>query len=140
MVIVTSSLPGGNFFSGIAAQLGIAYYSVSVGLTAMLTGVICYRMVTHGLEMKRHLGKDHASVYFALLSLIVESVLPYTLSGIAFLVSFGVGSSTSIAFACVYILMMVSGSTCGFVGRANGVAVHITADVDIAGCIWTGMG
>ncbi|KAF8548726.1 hypothetical protein OG21DRAFT_1422559 [Imleria badia] len=106
MVIVTSSLPGGNFFSGIAAQLGLAYYCVSVGLTAILTGVICYRMATHGQEVKKHLGKDYASVYFALLSLIVESVLPYTLSGIAFLVSFGVGSSTSIAFACVYMLMM----------------------------------
>lgn len=108
MVIVTSSIPGGNFFSGIAAQLGLAYYSVSVGLTAMLTLIICYRMVTHGLEMKKRLGDDYASVYFALLAVIIESVLPYTLSGVAFLISFGVGSSTSIAFACVYILMMVS--------------------------------
>lgn len=108
MVMVTSSSPGGNFFSGITAQLGLAYYSVSVGLTAILTLVICYRMVTHGRETKKQLGKDYASVYFALMSVIIESVLPYTLSGVAFLVSFGVGSDTSIAFGCVYILMMVS--------------------------------
>ncbi|KAI9566084.1 hypothetical protein HD554DRAFT_2194648 [Boletus coccyginus] len=106
LVIFTSSSPGGNFFSGVAARLGLVYYSVSVVLTAMLTWVICHRMVTHGLKVEKHLGKDFASVYFALLSLIIESVLPYTLSGTAFLVSFGVGSDTSIAFASVYNLLM----------------------------------
>ncbi|KAG6371280.1 hypothetical protein JVT61DRAFT_9747 [Boletus reticuloceps] len=107
LVLVMSSSPGEDFFSGIAAQLGIAYYSLSVGLTAMLTWVICYRMVTHGREAKKQLGAEYASVYFSLLSIIIESVLPYTLSGIAFLVSFGMGSGTSITFACVYILMMM---------------------------------
>jgi len=106
MVVVLSSSPGGNFFVGLTAKLGLAYYSVSVGLTAMLTLMICHRIVKQGMEMKEHFGKDHASAYFTLLSLVIESVLPYTLSGIAFLVSFGVGSPTSIAFACVYIMMM----------------------------------
>ncbi|KAF8132494.1 hypothetical protein EV363DRAFT_109591 [Boletus edulis] len=106
LIIIMSSSSGGNFFSGVAAQLGIAYYSLSVGLTAMLTWVICYRMVTHGREVKKQLGAEYASVYFTLLSIIIESVLPYTLSGIGFLVSFGMGSGTSIAFLCVYILMM----------------------------------
>ena len=110
MVVFLSSSPGGNFFVGIVAELGLAYYSLSVGLTAMLTWIICHRMVKHALDVKEHLGKDYASVYFALFALIIESMLPYTLSGIAFLVSFGVGSPTSIAFACVYILMMVSKS------------------------------
>jgi hypothetical protein len=139
MVIATSSSPGGNFFSGIAAQLAISYYSVSVGLTAMLTWAICYRMVMHGLEMKKHLGRDYASVYFAVFSLVIESVLPFSLAGIAFVVSLGVGSATSIAFGCVYVLLMVSRSMCGSVTRANGFAVYITADADPAGGIWTRM-
>lgn len=139
MVIVTSSSPGGDFFSGFGAQLAISYYSVSVGLTAMLTWVICYRMVIHGLEMKKHLGTDYASVYFAVFSLIIESVLPYSLSGIAFVVTLGVGSPTSIAFGCVYVLLMVSRSVCGSVTRAKGFAVYITAGADPAGGIWTGM-
>jgi len=105
----------------------------------MLTWVICYRMVTHGLKVKKRLGKDFASVYFALLSLIIESVLPYTLSGTAFLVSFGVGSDTSIAFASVYILLMVSGPIGGSTTRANGSVVYITTAGDTACGIWTGM-
>ena len=139
MVVVLSSSPGGNFFVGLTAKLGLAYYSVSVGLTAMLTWMICYRILKRAGEVRNDLGKDYASAYFALLSLMIESVLPYTLSGIAFLVSFGVGSPTSIAFACVYIMMMVSRSMWWSVMRANGFAVCITADADTADGIWRGM-
>ncbi|KAG6371292.1 hypothetical protein JVT61DRAFT_9761 [Boletus reticuloceps] len=83
-----SSSPGENFFSGIAAQLGIAYYSISVGLTAMLTWVICYRMVTHGREVKKQLGAEYASVY----------AVRDCIFGVVW-----VGSGTSIVFACMYI-------------------------------------
>ncbi|KAF9240069.1 hypothetical protein BU15DRAFT_61687 [Melanogaster broomeanus] len=76
----TSSSPGGNFFEGLSSILG--------------------------LSVKNHLGQEYAYAYFDVVSIIVESVLPYTLSGIAFLVSFGTGSPTSVAFLCVYIMAM----------------------------------
>ncbi|KAF8132481.1 hypothetical protein EV363DRAFT_1449391 [Boletus edulis] len=78
-----SSLPGADFFTGVASQL-----------------------VRHGRRVREHLGHEYASSYFAVATLVVESVLPYTLSGIAFLVSLGVGSPTSAAFVSVYVLMM----------------------------------
>lgn len=107
--IWASGTPGSNFFVGFAANLGLAYYSVSVGLTAMLTFMICLQIVRHGRMVKKQIGREYASVYFALFSVIVESVLPYTLSGIAFLVSFGVGSAVSTPIGCVYVMLMVSG-------------------------------
>lgn len=114
IVVTWMSSVGGNFFQGIGADLGIAYYTTSVALTAMLTVTICHRMVTHGRMVQRQLGEDYASVYFALLGAIVESVLPYTLSGIAFLASLGVNSPTSVGFMSVYLMLMVSGrlNTC----------------------------
>ena len=105
----TSSSPGGDFFTGFASQLGLVYYTVSVFLNTVLTCMICYRIVRHGRKVREHLGSEYASSYFAIVTLVVESVLPYTLSGIAFLVSLGVGSSTSVAFVSVYFLMMVRG-------------------------------
>lgn len=69
--------------------------------------MICYRMVRHARSVQKYLGHEYASLYFAVVMVIVESVLPYTLSGIAFLVSLGLNSPTSVAFMCVYILMMV---------------------------------
>ena len=70
--------------------------------------MICYRVVRHGKTVQEHLGEEYASSYFAVATIIVESVLPYTLSGIAFLVMFGVGSPTFTTFISVYFLMMVS--------------------------------
>ncbi|KAF8554521.1 hypothetical protein OG21DRAFT_1578175 [Imleria badia] len=97
---------GGKFFAGVASQLGLAYYTVSVFLNTVSTGMVCYRMLRHGRSVREHLGQEYASSYFAVVTLVVESVLPYTMCGIAFLVSLGVGSPTSVAFVCVYFLMM----------------------------------
>ncbi|KAH0828710.1 hypothetical protein J3R83DRAFT_3116 [Lanmaoa asiatica] len=102
---ITSS-PGNSFFTGVASRLGLAYYTVSVFLNATLTSMICYRMLRHGKMVQEYLGHEYASPYFTVVTIIVESVFPYALSGIAFLVSLGVGSPTSIAFFNVYVLMM----------------------------------
>jgi hypothetical protein len=71
--------------------------------------MICYRLIRHDRMVQEHLGHECTSPYFAVVTLVVESVLPYTLSGIAFLVSLGVGSPTSVAFVCIYFMMMVRG-------------------------------
>jgi hypothetical protein len=102
-----SSSPGGDLFSGLAAKLGVAYFSISVFLNIAVTGIICYRMMYHAMKLKKQLGHEHASGYFNVVSVIVESVLPYTMSGIAFLVSFGIGSGCSVTFYSIYILGMV---------------------------------
>ncbi|KAF8837406.1 hypothetical protein BDN67DRAFT_909293 [Paxillus ammoniavirescens] len=105
-VLWVSCSPGGDIFIGLASRLGLAYYSISVFLNTTVTGIICYRMVYHAMKVKKQLGNEYASAYFDVVSIIVESALPYTLSGLAFLVSFGIGSPTSVTFYCVYVLAM----------------------------------
>ncbi|KAI9566095.1 hypothetical protein HD554DRAFT_2040516 [Boletus coccyginus] len=107
LVAWTSSVPGSDFFTGIAAQFSLAYWTVSVFLNTILTCMICYRIVLHGRKVREHLGHEHASLYFGVVTLVVESVLPYTLSGVAFLASLGSGSSTAATFICVYFMMMM---------------------------------
>ena len=101
----------------------------------MLTWMICYRVVRYGMKIKENLGSEHASPYFAIVALVVESVLPCTLSGIAFLISFGAGSQTSVCFSFVYVLMMVRGLISSLRGvdlltAFMRVAVHITPNTD----------
>ncbi|KAF9223135.1 hypothetical protein BS17DRAFT_155553 [Gyrodon lividus] len=106
MVDWASSSPGNDIFTGLALILGLAYWSISVLLNITVTSIICYRMVWHGMKVKKQLGNKYACTYFDVVSIIVESVLPYTLSGIAFLVSFGLESTTSVTFFSVYVLVM----------------------------------
>ncbi|KAG8221478.1 hypothetical protein J3R82DRAFT_1691 [Butyriboletus roseoflavus] len=136
LLIWATSTYGGNFFQGVASQLGLAYYTVSVFLTAMLTWMICYRLVRHGRKIKEDLGSEYASPYFAIVALVVESMFPCTLSGIAFLISFGLRSQQSVFFSFVFVMMMVRGliSSLGGVDRQltalMHVAVYITPNAD----------
>ena len=69
--------------------------------------MICFRLWRHAREVKECIGAEFASPYITTAMLFVESVLPYTFTGIVFLVTFGVGSKLGITFSRVYTLMMV---------------------------------
>ncbi|KAF8552783.1 hypothetical protein OG21DRAFT_1334506 [Imleria badia] len=97
---------GTDIFNGNTAKFSLAYYTISVSLTAMLTCMICCRLVGHARTMQRYLGEEYAAPYFSVIVLLVESVLPLTLIGIVFLVLFGVGSQQMLEFSHVYTLMM----------------------------------
>ncbi|KIK82322.1 hypothetical protein PAXRUDRAFT_832269 [Paxillus rubicundulus Ve08.2h10] len=106
VVLWVSCSPGSDVFVGMASRLNLAYYSISVFLDTIVSGIICYRMLYHAMKVKKQLGNEYASGYFNVISVIIESALLYTLSGLAFLVSFGIGSAASVTFFCVYVLAM----------------------------------
>ncbi|KAF8124169.1 hypothetical protein EV363DRAFT_1354758 [Boletus edulis] len=91
LVMWVTSLPGADYYNGIACRLSLAYWSISVFLNTTLTCMICYRVVRHGRKVQEYLGYEYASLYFAVFSVVVESALPYTLSdsGVTFLVTLG---------------------------------------------------
>jgi len=105
VVYITSSL-GTDYFTGVDARLSLAYWSISVFLNVSLTSLICYRLVRHGRRVREHLGNAYSSLYFTVVAVIVESVLPYMLSGVTFLVTLGVGSTMLTTLVCIYFLMM----------------------------------
>ena len=84
--------------------------------------------------MKECLGGQFASPYFTTVTFIVESVLPCTLTAIAFLVSFGVMSQVWIAFWCMYTSMMVGccSPVCESINGTDRFVVYSTPDVDFA--------
>lgn len=106
LIVWTSSIPQTIIFNGVAGKLGLAYYSTSVLLHGTLTCTICCRFVCHARKMKE-LGEEYASPYFNMIRVFFESSLLFTLAGIAFLVSYGLGDHTELAFSRVYVLMMV---------------------------------
>lgn len=98
-----------NFILGVASKFALVYYAATVFLNVFLTGAICYRMLRHGSMVREHLGYEYATVYFWVATLIIESMLPYTLSGIVFLALFGMGSPTFMPSLSVYTMLMVRG-------------------------------
>ncbi|KAF8550705.1 hypothetical protein OG21DRAFT_1419263, partial [Imleria badia] len=64
----------------------LAYFGICVFFNMTLTTLICYRVIHHGKLVRAELGHGFSSVYFSVAGIVIESALPYTLSGIASLV------------------------------------------------------
>lgn len=104
---ISTASSGGVYFQSFAVQVALAFYCTSVFLETTLTSMICYRLLSHGRLIKERLTSEYASLYFAIALLVVESVLPYTLAGIAFVISLGLGSQMMGVFGYLYTLTMV---------------------------------
>ncbi|KAI0059007.1 hypothetical protein BV25DRAFT_1809843 [Artomyces pyxidatus] len=99
-----SGTPHKDFFSGLAVQLGTSYYATSITLNAVVTCSITWRIVNFARISRLDLGPDVSKAYSGLAKIVVESALPYTLSGIAFLLSYGTGSELSILWLSFYAM------------------------------------
>ncbi|KAF8449348.1 hypothetical protein L210DRAFT_3524630 [Boletus edulis BED1] len=106
MFIWIRSVTFTNHFEKEPAKITLAYYTISVSLTAILTCMICGRLVYYARLMKKHLGQEHAAPYFSIVMLLVESMLPFSLAGITLLVSFLAGSPADVTILHVFTLMM----------------------------------
>ncbi|KAI0040547.1 hypothetical protein FA95DRAFT_864469 [Auriscalpium vulgare] len=100
-----SGAPHDNFFGGLALDLGLSYYSVSIGLNIIASSIICGRIIYLGSLLRHTPHGNSMSLYTGTVPIIVESALPYSLSGIAFLVSYGIGSGISILFLSIYVML-----------------------------------
>ncbi|KAL6306352.1 hypothetical protein BKA93DRAFT_729644 [Sparassis latifolia] len=99
--LYASGAPSGDFFAGLAEDIGIAYYSTSICMNVIVTCLICGRVIYLGRIMQRNMRVSH---YTGAIPIIIESAIPYTLFGIAFLVSYGLGSGISILFMSIYVM------------------------------------
>ncbi|KAL6306350.1 hypothetical protein BKA93DRAFT_729653 [Sparassis latifolia] len=105
--LYASGVPSGDFFAGVAADLGLAYYATTVGLNVIVTSLICGQILFWARRTRVVLGEDAARTYTGVAAILIESALPYTLCGIALLVSYGLNSEISILFLSLYVM-----STC----------------------------
>ncbi|KAI0710880.1 hypothetical protein C8Q76DRAFT_811128 [Earliella scabrosa] len=100
----TSGVPDSNFFLGTAAQIALSYSSLVIGLNFTCSTLICTRILWVAKRMEQTLGREVAKTYTGAASLIIESMLPYTLFGIAYVATLGVNHPTSIFFLSVYVM------------------------------------
>ena len=91
-------------------QLGTAYWASTISLNIIATCTICGRLIYLGraLEASRTVKGGKVAVHYTgTLPIVVESALPYSMAGLAFLVSFGIGSDLSIMFGAFYGMFSV---------------------------------
>ncbi|KAI0710890.1 hypothetical protein C8Q76DRAFT_75058 [Earliella scabrosa] len=99
-----SGVPDSNFFQGKAAQVALSYSSVVIGLNFLVSTLISVRIFNLSRRVNGALGEDAAKTYASAAAIIVEAAIPYTLFGLAYVVSLGLESPTSILFLSIYVM------------------------------------
>ncbi len=102
-----SGKPNADFFLGLAANIALSYYSIVIGLNFACTVLICGRILWVSRRLQQTLGGAAARTYTGAAALMIESMMPYTLLGIAYVATLGVNHPTSILFLSLYIMCTV---------------------------------
>ena len=116
-----SGRPGGDFFVGIAPRIALAYSAVGIAMNVLCTSLICgcifvgvrdlstARSDNQEGESEAGLssGNNHNGIFLRAAEVIVESMLPYTLFGAAYVVTLGLNSPVSILFLSLYVMFTV---------------------------------
>lgn len=102
MTLVASGSPNENFFVGIAQQLGVAYFSLSVSLNIIVTTLICVRLLQASRGISAVLGRDSAKLYTSLTAILSESAALYSVSGIMFIIPYARNSQLTVVFGDIY--------------------------------------
>lgn len=112
-----SGRPGADFYVGIAPRIAMAYSAVGIAMNFICTMLICGRIlyVSHavanlltggGLFDDLHIRGNFSLIHKAAL-MIMESMLPYTLFGAAYVITLGLISPLSILFLSLYVMFTV---------------------------------
>ncbi|KAI0710873.1 hypothetical protein C8Q76DRAFT_798391 [Earliella scabrosa] len=99
-----SGKPGADFFLNLSADIALAYTSVVIALNFICTTLICSRILWVAKSMEKTLGREISKTYTGAASIVIESMLPYTLFGIAYVATLGTNHPTSILFLALYVM------------------------------------
>ncbi len=101
-----SGRPGVDFFVVIAPHVALAYSAVGIAMNVLCSSLICWHIIREmaggrpeGIPANR--GARNA------VTIVVESMLPYTLFGVAYVALLGVGSPVAILFLSLYVMFTV---------------------------------
>jgi hypothetical protein len=109
MALTESALPNSSFFTQTTTDFTVPWLSLTSGLNAIVTILISGRILYYGRLASRGgapVGKR--SVHTGIVSILVESALPFTILGILCAVYFGKQEAPELAFAVLWGSFVVS--------------------------------
>ena len=108
MTCYFSGKPNADFFVGTATRVALAYSTVGIAMNVTLSALIVGRILWMSRKMEKTLGHKASKPYTGAVAIVIESMLPYTLFGVAYVATLGASSPTSILFLSIYVMFTVS--------------------------------
>ncbi|TBU27422.1 hypothetical protein BD311DRAFT_760383 [Dichomitus squalens] len=104
MTCYFSGKPDADFFVGTATHVALAYSIVGIAMNVTLSALIVGRILWVSRKMEKILGHQASKTYTGAAAIVIESMLPYTLFGIAYVATLGENSPVSILFLSLYVM------------------------------------
>ncbi|KAH7911149.1 hypothetical protein BJ138DRAFT_1007227 [Hygrophoropsis aurantiaca] len=100
LVMIKSTRPGQSLYSKSAVAWAIPYYSLSLSLNVITTGLMAIRLYQHKRRLEKILGPGHASLYTTVTAMLIESCALFALWSIITLVLYIIGNPDQFVFVC----------------------------------------
>ncbi|KAM5531437.1 hypothetical protein V8D89_014894 [Ganoderma adspersum] len=105
MTCYFSGRPNADFFVGVAPHVALSYSTVVIATNVLCTTLICARILwIRGKMQAAGVGNAAMRAFTGAVSMVVESMLPYTLFGIAYVATLGANSPVTILFLSLYVM------------------------------------
>ncbi|KAJ7815346.1 hypothetical protein B0H13DRAFT_1514060, partial [Mycena leptocephala] len=99
---IQSGMPGGDFFHGTTVNFTIPWLVLTITFNVLTTSMITFRLFAISRSMRNVLSKERTEVYTGVIAILVESAMPFTLLGIAYLVTYVRMDPEALAFADIW--------------------------------------
>ena len=100
-----SSRPGLSLYSKLPLAIGTAYYVTSLGVNLLLTILIITRLLLYRRAVSKSLPAGYTNHYLSVATIVVESVLLYSIFALAFIITYALNNPMNQIF-------MYMGSAC----------------------------
>ncbi|KAF7367292.1 hypothetical protein MSAN_00791300 [Mycena sanguinolenta] len=102
LLIYESAIPRANFFGGHSVSFGVPYFWMTISLNIITTSLICGRLLAVRRRVRTILGEQYCQTYTGVVAVLLESALPFTVLGIAYVISYARKSPYSFAFVQIW--------------------------------------
>ncbi|KAG1847583.1 hypothetical protein F4604DRAFT_1630446 [Suillus subluteus] len=102
MMVIQSAMPMSDLWQGLAAQFGISWVALTVSFNIIVTALIVSRLLLFHRRVQSILTNEQQSAYTGTAAILVESALPFTVLGIAYLATYIQGVPSAIAVGIVW--------------------------------------
>lgn len=96
---------GLSLYSRLSLAVGIGYSVSSLGANILLTILIIVRLLLYRRSVMKALPVDYTKHYLSLATIVIESVLPYSLFGAGFIITYAINNP-------LYRIFLYLSSTC----------------------------
>ncbi|KAJ3507744.1 hypothetical protein NLJ89_g6130 [Agrocybe chaxingu] len=102
LTVVEGLRPHATFFIGKSLTYGIYWVSLTVSFNVLITLLICGRLLSSYLNLRRIGGTALARERLGVIAILVESAFPFSACGVVMAVLYGIGSPAAVGSAEVW--------------------------------------